>query len=215
MTELHLFENSLAGEIPEVIGDCENLKVLRLGDNGEDKKGLSGAIPQRLGDCKELRLLFLQNNNLSGEIPESLGNCTQLEEIHLNGNDIEGSIPADLGNCEELIKLNLQENNAAFSTMVPDKVECLTKLTRIYLNDGLSIRGKLFEDAEAVFELWEALGGDEETLRKGEEGDVYKWEKVYIEDGRVTKLEWNDKNFKESIPPMIQKLDKLKVLDLR
>ncbi|GMI07393.1 hypothetical protein TrLO_g7578 [Triparma laevis f. longispina] len=214
LTELRLFENSLAGEIPKEIGGCKNLEVLMMGNNGEAKQGLSGAIPDKLCDCEELRLLSLKNNNLSGEIPESLGNCTQLEEIHLNGNDIAGSIPAWLGNCKKLIKLNLQENNSAFSTMVPDEVERLTKLTRIYLNDGLRIRGKLFEDAEAVFELWEALGGDEETLRKGEEGDVYKWEKVYIEDGRVTKLDWSEQNFKESIPPMIQKLDKLKVLKL-
>ncbi|GMH62053.1 hypothetical protein TL16_g03398 [Triparma laevis f. inornata] len=211
---LRLFENALTGPIPKAIGKCANLRELRLENNKEDKQGLCQTIPEELGNCKELRFLRLEENNFDGPIPASLGKCIHLEEIHLNNNDLTGAIPPELGMCKELIKLNLQNNDESFSKVVPFEVEKLEKLTRIYLNGDLQIRGKLSDDAEAVLEIWEALGGDEETLRKGEENDVYKWEKVFIEDGRVTKLDWSEQNFKESIPPAIHKLDKLKVLNL-
>ena len=93
-----------------------------------------------------------------------------------------------MGDCEGLIKFSLQKNHEDFNYEIPSEVNELPKLTRIQVNAGIQIIGKLSEDANAVKEIWIGLGGLEETWTKGEDVDIYKWENVTIENGRVTEL---------------------------
>lgn len=93
-----------------------------------------------------------------------------------------------MGECKKLIKLNLQNNGEDFNDDIPDAVNNLPNLTRIHVKSGIEIKGKLLEDANAAKKIWALLGGLEGTLTKQNGKDIYKWEGVEIEKGRVTKL---------------------------
>ena len=62
VTELRLWNNSLAGDRPTSIGDLEHLKELYLGSNG-----ITGPIPSSIGKCKELVTIVMSSNILTGK----------------------------------------------------------------------------------------------------------------------------------------------------
>ncbi|MDE2933125.1 MAG: hypothetical protein OXS47_04545 [Chloroflexota bacterium] len=67
VTELHLANRDLAGELPALLGELSALVVLRLEDNR-----LTGQIPSRFGALRHLTHLCLKGNALEGCIPTSL-----------------------------------------------------------------------------------------------------------------------------------------------
>ena len=67
VTCLDLYDNNLAGNIPEEIGNLINLVTLDLSSNQ-----LTGAIPESISNLTNLNSLFLEFNQLSGIIPESI-----------------------------------------------------------------------------------------------------------------------------------------------
>jgi len=67
VTELHLGNRDLAGEVPALLGDLSELFVLRLEGNH-----LTGQIPSKLGALRHLTDLCLEGNSLRGCIPSSL-----------------------------------------------------------------------------------------------------------------------------------------------
>ena len=72
----------LTGQIPESLGNCIKLEVLKLHSNK-----LQGKCSIRLHFCLEI---LLNPFFLKGQIPESLGNCTKLTQLCLDGNQLTG-----------------------------------------------------------------------------------------------------------------------------
>ncbi len=105
VTELRLRYNQMSGELPEEIGNLENLELLNLRYNK-----LSGEVPEELGNLASLKQLLIDNNNLTGEIPSTLGNLTNLKWLYLQRNQLRGKIPSDLGNLMNLGTLRLDSN---------------------------------------------------------------------------------------------------------
>ncbi|XP_027180582.1 receptor-like protein 33 isoform X2 [Coffea eugenioides] len=69
-----------------------------------------GNIPETIGELNELYLLNLSHNAFTGTIPESIGNLTQLESLDLSMNWLSGMIPPELANLTFLSVLNLSFN---------------------------------------------------------------------------------------------------------
>ena len=69
VTELHLYDNGLAGLIPPALGNLADLRSLRLPYND----ALTGPIPDALGRLANLEYLNLGANALTGPVPDALG----------------------------------------------------------------------------------------------------------------------------------------------
>ena len=108
VTEIKLYENSLAGEIPVELGNLTSLQSLCL-----DYNSLTGPIPPELGNLTNLETLNLGSNGLTGPIPPELGNLTSLQTLNLDNNDLTDSIPTELENLSSLIYIFLGNNSIA------------------------------------------------------------------------------------------------------
>ncbi|XP_074588633.1 receptor-like protein EIX2 [Curcuma longa] len=89
VNSLDLSSNSLAGDIPEGIGDLASLGNLNLSRNR-----LTGKIPSSIGGLASLESLDLSMNLLSGNIPRSLSSLTFLSYLNLSCNNLSGEIPS-------------------------------------------------------------------------------------------------------------------------
>ncbi len=75
LTKLWLYDYTLSddytmsGEIPENIGNLNQLDTLNLAFNQ-----LSGELPESIGDLINMNYLYLYHNKLSGNIPDSICN---------------------------------------------------------------------------------------------------------------------------------------------
>ncbi|KAL7168234.1 hypothetical protein ACSBR2_038632 [Camellia fascicularis] len=87
-TSIDLSSNKFSGDIPNVTGRLNSLKVLNLSHNS-----LTGLIPSSLGDLTELESLDLSSNQLIGKIPNHLLSLTFLEVFNLSCNHLDGRIP--------------------------------------------------------------------------------------------------------------------------
>ncbi|KAF5771089.1 putative leucine-rich repeat-containing, plant-type, leucine-rich repeat domain superfamily [Helianthus annuus] len=87
-TVVDLSNNKFEGEIPNIIGNLNSLKMLNLSHNS-----LTGRIPQALGKISEIESLDLSWNQLIGEIPQSLSDLTSLGFLNLSQNHLVGRIP--------------------------------------------------------------------------------------------------------------------------
>lgn len=61
---------------------------------------LAGTIPESIGNLTSLRILWLNNNKLTGTLPSSMANLNQLENIDLCGNFMNGTIPNEVTTCD-------------------------------------------------------------------------------------------------------------------
>ena len=105
VTSLDLLQNRLTGEVPEALGQLNNLQYIDLGYND-----LAGEIPEALGQLNNLQVLDLGYNDLTGPIPETLGSLNSLQSLYLSGNDLTGPIPEALGQLDNLHTLSLASN---------------------------------------------------------------------------------------------------------
>ena len=126
VTELHLFQNRLSGELPPELGDLTHLERLYLWDNG-----LAGEIPSQIGNLSELRELNIRGNQLNGEIPPEIGKLTNLSLLDLDSNRLSGEIPSELGNLENLSRMDLWSNQ--LSGEIPAELGNLKKLYALSL----------------------------------------------------------------------------------
>ena len=132
VTQLHLPNNGLTGEIPSEMGNLTNLEWLDLSENH-----LTGEIPAELANLSILRALRLWDNQLTGPVPAWLGSLSSLEELVLSENNLTGPIPAELASLSNLKYLNLWGNELSGS--VPTRLGSLTNLEWLILsNNGLT-----------------------------------------------------------------------------
>ncbi|CAL5322648.1 unnamed protein product [Camellia sinensis] len=119
------------GNIPQSLGNCNNLQLLFLSQsnlNGTIPKQvvsisslsiyldlspnqLSGSLPMEVGNLVNLGSLDVSHNLLSGEIPSTLGSCTSLETLRLETNFFNGTIPSSLSFLRGIQELDLANNN--------------------------------------------------------------------------------------------------------
>ncbi|CAO1940989.1 unnamed protein product [Urochloa humidicola] len=111
---LQLDGNSLAGPIPDTIGNCSSLYLLSLGHNG-----LTGPIPSGIAELKKLEILRLEYNNLSGEIPAQLGSVESLLAVNISHNRLVGRLPAS-GVFQSLDASALEGNLGICSPLVAE-----------------------------------------------------------------------------------------------
>jgi hypothetical protein len=97
---------TFAGELPESIGRCKKLALLRLESNK-----IGGKIPAQIGNCSELRVLFMLDNRLIGPLPDGLSMCRKLEYLWLNENQLVGKIPERYGTLSNLDTFNVKDNH--------------------------------------------------------------------------------------------------------
>ncbi|CAO2167769.1 unnamed protein product [Urochloa humidicola] len=111
---LQLDGNSLAGPIPDTIGNCSSLYLLSLGHNA-----LTGPIPAGIAELKKLEILRLEYNNLSGEIPPQLGAVESLLAVNVSHNRLVGRLPAS-GVFQSLDASALEGNLGICSPLVAE-----------------------------------------------------------------------------------------------
>ncbi|CAL5360688.1 unnamed protein product [Camellia sinensis] len=87
-TTIDFSDNKFKGEIPNVIGRLQALRLLNFSHNC-----LTGDIPLSLGNLSMLESLDLSSNQLTGDIPEQLTTLMFLAVLNLSMNHLVGPIP--------------------------------------------------------------------------------------------------------------------------
>ncbi|XP_028086004.1 receptor like protein 22-like [Camellia sinensis] len=101
-----LWLRGFTGELPNSIGQLENLEELYLSDCN-----VSGTIPRSLTNLTRLIWLDLSYNNFEGPIPQLFSNFSQLQAIYFSNNQLTDPIPSCLFHLVNLIYLDLSSNN--------------------------------------------------------------------------------------------------------
>lgn len=144
-------ENSVLGDVPEVIFKMDTLKGLsfmgteikELPDNLRKLKNLEylglnmvgiDRIPSFIGEFKNLTSLYLGANNIK-ELPEELKNLTKLEHLALWGTSLE-DLPDWICSLEQLRGLYLGRMEKL--QKLPEDIGNLTNLEKLYL-DGTGV----------------------------------------------------------------------------
>lgn len=122
---LYLSNCSIAGTIPEGIGNLTELINLELAGNY-----LSGEIPPGISKLSKLWQLELYENGLTGKLPAGFRNLTKLEYFDASGNYLEGGL-SEVGFLTNLVSLQLFENQ--FSGEVPAELGDLKRLVNLSL----------------------------------------------------------------------------------
>ncbi|KAG2601528.1 hypothetical protein PVAP13_5KG440300, partial [Panicum virgatum] len=103
---LSLSNNMLTGEVPPMICNTSNLKVLDLSFNS-----LGGLIPPcLLQENKSIAVLNLRGNIFQGPLPQNISRGCALETVNLNDNKLEDKLPESLVNCKMLQVLDVGDN---------------------------------------------------------------------------------------------------------
>ncbi|KAF2284803.1 hypothetical protein GH714_030660 [Hevea brasiliensis] len=104
LTAIDFSYNKFEGEIPDIIGNLQQLYLLNLSNNL-----LNGHIPSSLANLTELECLDLSRNMLSGKLPPELSKLTFLSSFNVSYNQLEGPIPR--GNQFDTFESNQYEGN--------------------------------------------------------------------------------------------------------
>ena len=121
---LFLGGNQLA-ELPEIIGEMSQLRVLELDDNSLTD------LPDCVRLLTNLESLSLANNQLV-VLPKTIGSLKKLKELRLDGNQL-AKVPAELHMLRELRELSLLNNQLSG---IPEAFSSLSKLTHLSLAEN-------------------------------------------------------------------------------
>ena len=170
VTALELGGNNLSGELPEQIGEMEDLTILDLSDNQ-----LSGPLPEEVSNLTNLEELYLNNDQFSGPVPAGLGALTELTDLWLHDNGFGAEFPAELGDLANLESVTTWGNRYTWAD---------------------SYAPGLRADMVGLVALYDATGGDGWSDKSGWLSDpsVAAWSRVSIDgQGRVTALDLSEK----------------------
>lgn len=127
LASLHLFENQFTGEVPEELGEFNDLVKLSLYTNK-----FTGPLPQKLGSLADFVYIDVSENFLTGPIPPDMCKNGKMVELLLLQNRFTGGIPKNYVNCSSLIRLRV--NNNSLSGVVPAGIWSLPNLSIIDLS---------------------------------------------------------------------------------
>ncbi|XP_050262671.1 receptor-like protein 7 [Quercus robur] len=146
---LDLSYNNLSGMLPDCLGNLSfSLSILKLRRNN-----FHGNIPQICKKGSKLKMIDFSQNQLQGWIPRSLVSCTMLETLVLGNNQINDSFPSWLGVLPELGVLILRYNQLHGAIGKPESNFVFPNLHIIDISYN-NITGKLpFE----YFQIWKAM----------------------------------------------------------
>jgi len=95
---LVLRNNSLMGELPSSLMNCNNLIMMDVSENM-----LSGPIPSWIGESmQQLIILIMRGNQLSGNLPLHLCYLKRIQLFDLSRNNLSGGIPTCIKNFTAL-----------------------------------------------------------------------------------------------------------------
>ena len=208
---LNLAGRNLVGQIPPVLGELQQLSVLRLHRNY-----LNGAIPPELGKLRNLTILTLSKNTLTGAIPKELGNLANLEHLLLHRNRLSGDIPEALTALNKLRLLTLHGND--FAGPPPPKLRIAHRDAHrdLLCLPPLSTHPELLQDCTVLLEARDALAGSGVWLNWRHSVPIHQWQGVVLGDQplRVIALHLTKVGLRGQIPAQIAKLDALNQLYL-
>ena len=185
VTALELAGNNLSGELPEGLGDLENLEVLDLQQNQ-----LSGSLPSGLAELSNLEQVYLNNNQFSGALPAGMGAITGLTDLWLHDNAFSGELPTELATLPDLDSATIWGNSFSFAD---------------------SYAPGLLGDLVALVAFHDELGGENWGSNAGwlsgtSPGD---WSGVTTGGGRVTELVFEGWGLSGDLPPQLGNLTEL------
>lgn len=206
-----LTEKELAGQIPPVLGELQQLSVLRL-----ERNYLTGAIPAELGKLRGLTTLNLGYNSLTGAIPKELGSLANLEELRLDHNRLGGEIPNVLTALDKLKHLRLRGNDFADFPPMPGRIHHDLR-SDLFCLPSLREHPHLLRDCTALLEMRDALAGSEVWLNWRHSIPIDQWRGVKLDSWpvRVAALRLSKAGLRGQIPTQIAALDGLTRLIVR
>ena len=104
LTNLHLADNFIWGELPEELFNLTHLVKLKISHNE-----LTGTLLAKIGNLANLETLHCYGNYFNGQIPSTIGNLVKLVSLDLAENDFTGTLPSQLNNLINLELLNLHQ----------------------------------------------------------------------------------------------------------
>ena len=206
-----LTEKELAGQIPPVLGELQQLSVLRL-----ERNYLTGAIPAELGKLGNLTALDLSYNSLTGAIPNALGSLANLEELRLDHNRLGGEIPNALTALDKLKHLRLSGNELTDFPPTRNSIHHDLR-SGLFCLPSLREHPHLLRDCTALLEMRDALAGSEVRLNWRHSIPIDQWRGVKLRRWpvRVAALRLPKAGLRGQIPTQIAALDGLTRLNLR
>ncbi|OUM60697.1 hypothetical protein PIROE2DRAFT_62984 [Piromyces sp. E2] len=93
--------------LPESIGTCSELRMLKTYSNREERICLN-ILPTSIGNLNKLKILDLSYNKLES-LPDSIGNLKNLNELNLSFNYLK-TLPDSIGNLKNLEELDISHN---------------------------------------------------------------------------------------------------------
>ncbi|XWS20723.1 hypothetical protein CRYUN_Cryun31cG0127100 [Craigia yunnanensis] len=140
LVKLSMSNNSIAGVIPDNIGDFKSLEFLDVSNNL-----FASSLPPGVGKLGSLRNLSLAGNNFSGSIPDTISGLVSIQSLDLSRNSLSGSLPTSLTKLNELLHLNLSSNQ--FTKRIPKGFELISGLQVLDLHGNMldgSLDGEFF-----------------------------------------------------------------------
>lgn len=206
---LDLGYNQITNPLPETIGELPLLEELHLEYNKLTK------IDDALFNLQNLKTLNLCGNQIVGKIPEALSKLTNLEVLNLSWNKIESMFPLSIFELTKLRELDLAVNN--ISDVFPADITKLVNLEFLRLF-GNNLSGEIPESIGDLSHLKYLDCGNNQlsgsipaticNLKDLEKLHLGNWDQI------DQYLLPNKNNFTGEIPTEINKLVKMKYLDI-
>lgn len=214
---LDLYENNLSGHIPNQINNLTELLHLDLGYNS-----ITDTIPSAISELTKLNSLYLDNNKLNGIIPATLGNMTNLFELYLNNNNLAGCPDTNLSKlCTQLNDDSSKNENISDGNSLYIEWEdfCKFGVDSCELSpcaiDWYALKQLYFStngDSWYNNNGWEIVKNDTPPLYDCNFNALYGVRTNNA--GRVIEIDLTSNNLNGNIPPEINDITSLEILDL-